>query len=384
MTLALTFAGGLATVVLQATSTPLVPSLVPLVLSSPGLLLLGQWGVEKYRYVKRSQSREAEYRAYLADRQKRLETMRQLQRDASLIPNPDPAECLRRAQAPFYRLWERSPDEPDFLELRIGMGNTPAAYALEQPLPPRNALTHDPLLDACYQLVHDYATVVDQVAITLPLTRVGTAGLAGSRRELCNAVRALLLQLATHHEPDDLKVVLSVPEQEKDQWEWARLLAHCWSDDGSDCFVVASPASAARVISTLGQELNEKQRHLDSQHQHPIIAPILVFVFADPTLKQDPEAQAVELFQEHLRDHGRWLGAYSVFLSEHSDRLPKWCDAIVELSGRNARLSLVGFSSSETFFEPDVVRVETAEQCARSLPQLIPAGFSRGQHRIAP
>ena len=50
--------------------------------------------------------------------------------------HPDQADITRRAQAPDPRLWERRPDDDDFLDLTAGYGEVPFRPALARTMTP--------------------------------------------------------------------------------------------------------------------------------------------------------------------------------------------------------------------------------------------------------
>jgi S-DNA-T family DNA segregation ATPase FtsK/SpoIIIE len=92
------------------------------------------------------------------------------------------------------------------------------------------AITPDPLLAAARALAADYLQL-PQSPICLSLAQAGVVGLAGPRSAVLTAMRGLVLQLATHHSPDEVKLVALYPAAEADEWAWLRWLPHVWSDD---------------------------------------------------------------------------------------------------------------------------------------------------------
>ena len=94
---------------------------------------------------------------------------------------PDPATLLNRAETTGYRLWERRPEDPDFLHLVVGVGSRPAR--IDRPAPP----------------------VVAEVPIPIDLRRARVLGLTGRARPV---LVHLLAQLLVLHAPADLRVVV--------------------------------------------------------------------------------------------------------------------------------------------------------------------------------
>jgi hypothetical protein len=128
---------------------------------------------------------------------------------------PDPAALLLTALGPGPRLWERGPDHPEALTVRLGTADRPAADGSGRLLP--------------------------AVAVTAGLREVGALGLAGPRARLSGLARAVLAQLAALHSPDLLEIVLvsadrARPLQERTaEWSWLGWLPHVRPRHGQDC-----------------------------------------------------------------------------------------------------------------------------------------------------
>ncbi|MFK0291360.1 FtsK/SpoIIIE domain-containing protein [Streptomyces sp. NPDC090442] len=122
---------------------------------------------------------------------------------------PDAAGILLTALGPGPRLWERGPDHPDALTVRLGTaerdgGRTAAPVAVE-------------------------------------LRRAGALGLAGPRGRLVGLARSAAAQLAALHSPGALEIVLvstdrARPVEERvADWSWLGWLPHVRPVRGQDC-----------------------------------------------------------------------------------------------------------------------------------------------------
>jgi hypothetical protein len=121
---------------------------------------------------------------------------------------PDPAAVLLTALGPGPRLWERGPDHPESLVLRLG-----TADRAELP----------------------------SVAVTVALKEAGSLGLAGPRARLAGLARSAVAQLAALHSPGDLEIVLISAdrsrrlEERRAEWAWLGWLPHLRPAHGQDC-----------------------------------------------------------------------------------------------------------------------------------------------------
>lgn len=129
---------------------------------------------------------------------------------------PDPAAVLLTALGPGPRLWERGPDHPDALTVRLGTADLPT---------------------------RDGSQLLPGVPCTVDLRAARTSGLtlAGPRPRLSGLARAVLAQLCALHSPAALEVVLvsadrtRAADQRTEEWSWLNWLPHLRPAHGQDC-----------------------------------------------------------------------------------------------------------------------------------------------------
>ncbi|MFI1253244.1 FtsK/SpoIIIE domain-containing protein [Streptomyces netropsis] len=127
---------------------------------------------------------------------------------------PDPASVLLTALGPGPRLWERGPDHPDLLTVRLGTTDRYAA---------------------------DGSGLLPSVPVTVALREVGALGLAGPRERLSGLARSVLAQLAALHPPAALEFVLISADRSRSveerlaEWSWLGWLPQLRPTHGQDC-----------------------------------------------------------------------------------------------------------------------------------------------------
>lgn len=343
---------------------------LPMMLGSAAVGVISYFG-ERKNYRKRVEQRKASYQRYLQETRDRLESLVRRQGEAALSANPPLSECARRATARDRRLWERSPHAPDYLSIRLGTGTLPASFRVRAPDRPQ-ALETDPLLEDAIRLGTTYQTV-DSLPVQLSLVETGVAGFAGPRADLIALARTFLVQLSTHHAPDEVKVILLLPEAEADQWDWARWLPHAMWDEHRDRLIRCSPQGAHQILIEFSRSLQERKSLLESQRGTGVpagtIIPALVFLFADFSLWSGIDAVGGTMIHQLITE-GPALGAYSIFLAESSDRLIQACCAVVEVGPRRGMLKFMGSQPTMYGFKPDSISLEDAGTFARAMAPL--------------
>jgi S-DNA-T family DNA segregation ATPase FtsK/SpoIIIE len=109
-------------------------------------------------------------------------------------------EAIRRRQPP---LWQRRLDDSDAMTVRLGVADLPSEIPTTGSPPP----------------------LLWRVPVCVRLPAVGVLGLTGPGRLVRSLARAIVLQAATLHAPDDLRIVVIAPASGL-EWAWARWLPH--------------------------------------------------------------------------------------------------------------------------------------------------------------
>jgi len=248
------------------------------------------------------------------------------QQEVLLDKDPDPISCAQIALDRAPRLWERAPDDPDFLIVRAGLGGQPSSVPVRAPRQP-DPLRPDPLIDAAAELAA-WGNSVWGVPVFVPLVDGRSVGLCGPRDSVVGTARALLVQLVTHHPPDEVKLVALVPPAESAGWAWLRWLPHTSSDDRRERYLATTPAEAARLSRRLEDVLGRRRAAtslygLSSSRPH---LPVYVFLVADATL-----ADSMPVLAGLDASDGSRLGASCLFLSAHRTQLPRACRTLLEV-----------------------------------------------------
>jgi DNA segregation ATPase FtsK/SpoIIIE, S-DNA-T family len=153
------------------------------------------------------------------------------------------------------RMWERRPDDADFMLVRVGTGTQPLSTPLVTPeLAPEGEL--DPVTStALHDLIRQRAAVED-MPVPLALERCTSVSVCGHVAMARDLLRAVVLQLAVFHRPDHLRIICVVDPLTADEWDWLKWLPHHQHPDvvddcGSTRLTYDSVASAECALETL-------------------------------------------------------------------------------------------------------------------------------------
>jgi S-DNA-T family DNA segregation ATPase FtsK/SpoIIIE len=136
------------------------------------------------------------------------------------------------------RMWERSPGDCDFVQLRVGLGVRPLSTPLIAPEPDEED-QHDPVTHGAMRSLLAERSAVAEVPVTVDLAEHPVVVVEGDPSAARALVRAMVCQLAIFHGPSDVAVVAVVDESSAAEWDWLKWLPHHWSTSTTDA---AGPA----------------------------------------------------------------------------------------------------------------------------------------------
>lgn len=334
------------------------------------------------------------YGKYLREQENVLSVTGERQRDALARLFPDPGRLwtlvLKRRN-----LWERRPDDADFLRVRLGRGTV----TLDQPV--ELDLGHNPLTEYQPHPLHEARRLVErrvnlrQEPVTVDLAGVGILAVTGDRTRARRWTRALLAQFAVFRAPGDLRVVTCFEPADASEWEWGKWLPHQRGDrnapvdpDGPPLPALLLARSAEELAGMLEAEVQPRLEQLrrmqesDLTGRVPLVAPRLLIVI-DGYHPEHP-ANAVPLFREVLA-RGPELKALVVLIADEIEHEPSHVDARLSAPPRGT------FSYERTGPDaprlpeiwPDELDVGTSEALARALTPLRLEDRGEGRRGLA-
>ena len=193
------------------------------------VVALGAAGVfyftQRGQATRKRRTQREHYLDYLEELREQLREHEQLLRDRAVLLDPPAAHLLGVVRDPA-RLWERRRADVDFLRVRLGTGALPVR-SVQMREQGSSANRPDPFMRRQAQaLIRRFGTTPG-LPLRVGLDRAGDVSVVGERREDTLAVaRALLVQAAAFHAPDDLTVAIITSAEHEADWAWARWLPH--------------------------------------------------------------------------------------------------------------------------------------------------------------
>ena len=284
------------------------PTYLMFALMSP-MMMLGNW-LQGRRQGKQS------YRQQVADYE---ETTKRIEADieqaviderlARRMEAPDPALAFLIADGPSSRLWERRTTDPDYLSLRLGVGDLPSEVSVENP----EELEHR---RTAMRPAYD-------VPVTVPLRDRGVIGVAADdsmRRQIGGWMAA---QLAVLQSPRDTQLYVLTDQHGMPSWEWVRWLPHVRPQSGQDTVATIGldAETCARRIAELTAMIAARSE--EARENRDVTFPDVVVIF-DGARRLRTLPGVVAILKQ-----GPDLGIRSICLDADERTLPEEANAVV-------------------------------------------------------
>jgi len=315
------------------------------------------------RGIRRHQREEEEdYRQLLAKIRAKLEALRIEQHRARRATSPS-VRKLRMLIDERFHLWERRPEDNDFMHLR--MGKTTLASTVK--VVPPDASDNSDLQNEAEALAKEFEFVPD-VPITLPLPQLGSVGVTGARGPVVDFARALICHLAVHHSPDEVRILGIYPYEQSREWEWLKWLPHTnhFKPGLQNKMLAFTPDQIEELLDEVTEEISRREARQAEDEEGkdaPPPLPYLVLLVDDYNRVRDHVG-----LSEVLRN-GRGLNLSAIVLVESHQDIPGDCGAILEVpSYEQMTYSVAGRDGQvKDQITPDRVDRATGENIARSL-----------------
>ena len=305
---------------------------------------------DKKQKALREKERQDKYFKYLNNIRTELKRVETAQEE--ILRENEPNVVAEEQSPDFWerRLWSRTPEQDDFLVLRVGVGNEPMTADLKFP-DDRFAIDDDILRDEVMNFQRE-EHLLTEVPILVPLVSARTVGIVGDNQGTRNLVNNILLQLFLRHSYDEVKVICLYEQADENNIGFIRTARHLWDDESNHRFMAVREENIHELDIMLG-DLIKKRREDDSDN------PLPHYVVLSTSRELSNKCAS---FSEILED--KTLSGFSVIcVYDDIKNLPKECTTVIEISGSIGIVTgnFAGISMKRNFRQDSVPSV-MAEQ----------------------
>ena len=211
------------------------------------------------------------------------------------------------------KLFERIPEDEDFLHVYIGKGQVKSQKPVVYKKPETYEI-EDELMQLPRKLEEDYR-YLENAPIYVDLRSANAVGVIGNEHNQYAMFKNMILDLAVRHYESDVQVFAILGEEYTERFFWLGLLPHINRNGIRN--IASDSESKNNLFEYLYRELSEREGK-KGKFQH-----IVVFVLDEMGIKHHPVSKYIEIAES--------IYATFVFFEKEEELLPLYCKEIVQL-----------------------------------------------------
>lgn len=338
------------------------------------LLIFGNFYEQRKSGAKAKIEQQAEYEATLEDELHKLSLKRDEEIRSKHRVHPSTQELLLTATDRTERLWQREPEHPDFLALRLGLADLPSRIEID--VPQGGKLESRRKLE---EIQNSYRTL-PEVPLALDARDDAPIGVAGPRPVRLGLGRSLLAQAATLHSPAELHVALV--SESVDDWAWLKWLPHSDPPNPrtSEHLIASDPENALRLISSVEEIIDERIESSGPVEEGGLRPVPHLMLIVDGTIGIDQSRFS------KLLEVGASAGVTLLWFAETSNLVPNACRSTVIVEPGAQTLTVADSATGLQIggIPIELVSDEQAEFLARALCPLVDVSTPEGSDADLP
>lgn len=270
-----------------------------------------QYFRDKNQRKKREEKRERVYTLYLENKKKELHELAERQKFVLNFHFPSFERMKYLTSEISGRIWERSIESEDFLQIRLGTGTVHSSYQINLNGGDLANRDTDHLLEQTQRMEEVYRELKN-APVTVNLAE-GPMGVVGKAAVVKNEIHQLVGQLAFFHSYHDLRFVFIFDEEEYKDWEWMKWLPHFQLPHTYAKGFIYNEQTRDQLLSSIYEILRE--RDLDENKEKTRFRPHFVFIITNQQLI------AEHVILEYLEGKLRHLGVSTIVAAETKESL---------------------------------------------------------------
>lgn len=229
---------------------------------------------------------------------------------------PSPTEQIKFITDRKQRLWERTPDDDDFLCIRLGLGQR--KFELDIQVPQKGfVLEDDAIVDNARDISSKYSTL-NNVPISVSLKDKKVVGVVG---DYFNVAKCIITNIVSLHAPDEVKLVIVCNAFQKKKFSVFSDLPHSWSSDKKRRFFATDKSEVYALFGEIEESITTRELQLSKDDLR--IPHYVILVFDQTLIDEIP-------FKKKMLDKNNAFGVSTVFFSEKYKGIPKECEVVIQ------------------------------------------------------
>lgn len=240
-----------------------------------------QYFNEKKDCKEKNRKRNQFYENYLLEKRKELYELKNREQAAYRYNFPEILKIEELVCSYSSRLYEKSYNDDDFLQIMVGSCDDTASYQIEFEVPDMS-MEEDELIQEARDIVDEFS-VIPNKPVTIDLKKAHL-GLVGEKALIHEQLKIYITQLTFFHSYHDLQIINIFDKKYNDDFLWMNwfphLKIHSININGS----INSERMRDQILGSLQQILKERQMKNEEKKKEARFIPHFLFVIDEPKL----------------------------------------------------------------------------------------------------
>ena len=319
----------------------------------------------KKKLKKKEEERQKKYIAYLKEKKNYIENLRINQFQILTENYKEPKELETIITNRKRNLWERLIESEDFLQVRVGLGMIPLklnlSYSVEE-----FTMVEDNLKEELKSVVST-AKDIPNAPVTINLVERNKLVLIGDSYYRESMIKSLILQLATYHSYNDLKLVFMINDSVGEFWNGVKILPHTWSNTRDIRFYANNYDDMSKISFYLEQVYTTRKYNEDSGGRketditYKDVSPYYLIIVDN--IKKNKN---IEIINKILKED-RNLGFGLIIINDGISNLPNECNDFLTAAGDKSAIikNDLNKNNQQTFIMDNVEGIDFPLICEK-------------------
>lgn len=269
------------------------------------------------KYKEDCEHRIEVYQNYIGNKRQEIEYARVSELDCLRKTYYSTEENLQNLQNFTPKLFDKLPDDDDFLEVYLGIGKRKAQKEIDYKLKEKLEIGDD--IAQWPSMLSDEYKYIEGAPITLPLREANAVGVVGNHSFLYEMFKNIMIDLVSRHYYGDVNIYTFI-DDEQERFNWIRFLPHL-QNGNFNRNIVCDNQSKNNVFERLYKELTYRSeaKKIDGFN--------VILVMNEQGLKRHPISQFIEKASE--------LNTVFIFFENREELLPLYCSSIIRMLSNN-------------------------------------------------
>lgn len=294
--------------------------------------------MSRKKYKDALRERRESYQRYIEQLQKEIEDARDLEREKLNQIYYTATKEYEMVQKFSSALFDRRPEDSDYLQICLGIGELPAKQKVTCHMP--NKLELEDSIEMIPQKMVEVYENIENVPIVCPVQECNAIGIIGEQSRRYMIFKRILFDFCIRHFAKDVNLYLFLGDEQEEIAKRVRLFPH-FNQRNKNRNIACDIESRNRLFDMLFKRFSEKKE------EKKMLPSDIVFMYHESGLMEHPLSSFIQ--------NASSVGACFFFFSDTKETLPQGCDKIIKmLEEKGILLDSEGKEACTTFHYEEI------------------------------